>query len=154
MRDPLLRVLEKSKPGPAGDLGPPCLLWQGELNEQGYGRITVAYRKLYVHRLVWEARHGPIPGELCVMHLCDQPNCVELAHLVLGSNATNIIDRQRKGRQAKGSKNGKTLLTEEAVREIRRLAGKVRQATLAEHFGVSAEAVQDVIHRRTWRHIP
>ena len=56
----------------------------------------------YAHRMAWELEHGPIPGDLWVLHRCDNPPCVRLDHLFLGTHADNMADKVAKGRQARG----------------------------------------------------
>lgn len=62
----------------------------------------------------------------------------------------------RRGRQPQfnhaGVRNPKAHLTEEAVRIIREDGRTALE--LARAFGVSRDAVYDIKHRRTWRHIP
>lgn len=48
------------------------------------------------HRARWIAENGPT--ELVVMHICDTPFCIELAHLTVGTNSENMKDMVRKGR--------------------------------------------------------
>ncbi len=52
----------------------------------------------YAHRLAWVEVHGPIPDGLCVLHICDVRNCVNVEHLFLGTLADNNKDKARKGR--------------------------------------------------------
>jgi hypothetical protein len=53
--------------------------------------------------MAWQLTYGPIPaGEghhgTCVLHHCDNPPCVNPAHLFLGTNRDNMLDASRKGR--------------------------------------------------------
>jgi hypothetical protein len=51
-----------------------------------------------VHRLAHEAWVGPVVDGKVVMHLCDNPGCVNPDHLALGSQSKNLKDARRKGR--------------------------------------------------------
>lgn len=83
-----------------------CVEWDGYLTPKGYGRIYVrgsGYgqsngRYMLAHRWTWEQANGPVPDGMVVMHLCDNPACVELSHLRLGTQAENLADMKAKGR--------------------------------------------------------
>lgn len=79
-----------------------CWAWPGRRNKDRYGVITVrtpTYTRRYlVHRLVFEQKFGPIPRDKRVLHKCDNPPCWNPAHLFLGTQAENMRDMVRKGR--------------------------------------------------------
>ena len=87
------RLLARTAPMPDG-----CTLWTGSRDRHGYGRVQHEGRKLRVHRLAWFLHHGPIPDGLVVLHSCDVPECVAIAHLRLGTQAENLADAAEKGR--------------------------------------------------------
>lgn len=62
-------------------LGDGCWEWGGSRSDQGYGQLWHDGRKHYVHRLVYEAVHGPIPDGLALDHLCRNRACYNPAHL-------------------------------------------------------------------------
>ncbi len=76
-----------------------CLLWQGAVNEKGYGVVWWRNHRRRVHRVMFELAHGRPPRKgLEVMHSCDNPACAEPSHLSEGTTTDNAQDRQRKGR--------------------------------------------------------
>jgi hypothetical protein len=145
-----------------------CWVWTGYRDSKGYGRVGDATgRTVLVHRASYEVHVGSIPDGLCVLHHCDNPPCMNPAHLFLGTRVDNNHDMMRKGRIqrgdthwttrqperiARGPKNGLSKLTPEAVATIRReyAAGGVTHRALAERFGVSRRAVTHVLAGSTW----
>lgn len=96
---------------------------------------------------------GPIPDGMEVLHKCDNPQCVNPDHLFLGSQKDNMDDMNRKGRGAKGDKNGRRKLNSNEVAEIRSLyaAGKLYQYQIAEKFGVKQSVVSEIVNGKIWR---
>lgn len=132
-----------------------CWEWQAGKN-RGYGHFRLRGRNLYAHRVAWEITAGPIPDGLDVCHHCDNPACVNFAHLFLGDAAANMADRDAKGRGARGERMGSSKLTEAEVKKIRRTwrsAQKTYQE-LAEEYGLHHTAVRDIVLGLSWSHIP
>lgn len=77
-----------------------CFEWSGSVNRQGYGRVYVAETggRMGAHRLAWELANGKIPEGLYVCHHCDNPPCVRIDHLFLGTQEDNIRDASNKKR--------------------------------------------------------
>lgn len=132
-----------------------CWEWQGPVNRKGYGSINGHYpRREFVHRLSWMWSKGEIPTDLCVLHKCDNPRCVNPEHLFLGSLIDNALDRDRKGRCQHGETHYISKLTENQVREIRRLRGLgILYSTLVRKFKVSMSTIEDILMGRTWKHV-
>lgn len=74
-----------------------CINWIGWY-DGNYGRTKVDGKKWRVHRLVWTLHKGPIPNGLYVLHNCDNPKCVNIYHLTIGTAADNMQDKVIKGR--------------------------------------------------------
>lgn len=120
------------------------LLWDGTYRPSGRPRFVKA------HRLAWTLAYGD-PGDLQVLHRCDNPPCQNPRHLVLGSNADNIRDKVERGRCAPGDDRlgrFRRRLTDEQVAEIR-ADGAPRygdQTRLGRQYGVSAEQIRRILN--------
>src|SRR5262245_6642261 len=86
-----------------------CWEWQGRRSRDGYGRMTITESRRPhtrpAHRVAWEHFNGPIPENMLVCHKCDNPPCINPAHLFLGTHRDNFRDMREKGRSATGSRN-------------------------------------------------
>lgn len=86
-------------------LDTPCREYQGLRSREGYGRrwgwFDGLYRRVMVHRWVWEQVNGPVPDGMLVLHRCDNPPCFRYDHLFLGTHVDNCADRVAKGRSSR-----------------------------------------------------
>jgi len=135
--------------------GDSCWEWTGAHVINGYGQIWNDRQFRYAHRISWELHYGPIPQDLCVCHRCDNRGCVRPDHLFLGTNLENTLDRETKGRGAKGERQGSAKLTEAQVVNIRRLyaVGESSQRALAQQFGISKTEIARIVCGKKWRHL-
>ena len=131
-----------------------CWEWTGVRSHLGYGKVRSGGRApkcgilLLAHRAMWELTCGPIPDGLCVLHKCDNPPCVNPAHLRLGTKAENSREAIERGLMPRGIDRWNAKLTEDLVRHIRLASGS--QRAIAEQFGVSQQAVGKVKRGSTW----
>lgn len=137
-------------------VGDACWEWLGWKNKDGYGRLRIGGRKVVLaHRLAWWITHGD-PGKMLVCHHCDNPSCVRVDHLFIGTAKDNWRDMISKGRMkfVRGEKIGTAKLTQKQVTLIREeyTRGGVRQSDLALRYGVSQSSVQLILAAKNWAH--
>lgn len=140
------KLMDHSKVMPSG-----CREWQGASDSRGYGNIKSNRTTCRVHRVAYEIFNGVIPKEMVVRHTCDNPRCINYQHLKLGTYADNTADMMSRGRQATGIKNGRSKLTEQQIKEMRKSDDTLY--TLAEKYGVDFSAVWQAKKHKTWKHI-
>lgn len=139
-----------------------CWLWLDALDRDGYGRLQIAGRSHKAHRVSFELHCAPIEDGELVCHRCDNPACVNPAHLFAGSNTDNIADMVKKGRSPRvknpmvGERNGNAFLTEDQARYVLRevLLNGRRRSCVARELSASKDAIDKLCSGKTWRHLP
>ena len=144
-------------------LDQPCID-HGQVGSKGWGAYGSAYalteggrKRFKAHRLAFEAFHGYRPE--VVMHDCDNPRCVNVAHLSPGNHASNNKDRASKGRSAMNV-HSRRRLSEEQVRDIRStfIKGSPKGSSngvmaVAARHGVDPNVIYQISSRKTYRDV-
>ena len=138
-----------------------CHLWLRYRTPLGYGQTRVGGRSGYnilAHRLAWVRMHGGIPKGMGVLHKCDNPSCVNVEHLFIGTQADNMHDMSVKNRwgvrnlpRGKDHPRGTAKLTENqilAIREDRR-----HQIEIAAAYGITQSNVSRIRTKNTWSYL-
>ncbi len=135
-----------------------CWIWTSGTVAYGYGNLCINGKMQRTHRYSWELHNGPIPDGLFVLHKCDNPLCVNPAHLFLGTHQDNMDDKMSKGRHVslRGSSHGNAKLDESDVIEIRRryTSTGITQAELGREYGVDRTTISLIVRRKKWAHLP
>lgn len=133
-----------------------CWEWIGARDQDGYGIFKgevagVLFRR--AHRFSLAYHTGDLLIGTQALHSCDNPCCVNPAHLRAGTPAENMAEKVAKGRcnVPKGAGNGQAILTDEQAAAI--LADPRPYAAIAADYGVSASTVGSLKQRLSWRHV-
>ena len=127
-----------------------CWFWLGAKGRHGYGNIGAGNgMTLRAHRVSYELAYGAIPAGFVVCHQCDEPLCVNPAHLRAASQFSNLREMVDKGRAARGERSAGARLNCEPVQTIR--SSEAKQVDLARHFGVCPMTVSLAKRKLTWR---
>lgn len=141
----------------------PTLKWDGYLEVKLYDN-SGGSRTYLVHRLVLETFVGPCPeGQEC-RHLDRKRTNNSLKNICWGTPKENGEDKKRHGttnlgvrgrHYNQGEKHPTAKLTEEQVREIRRLheVERFSNCELGRRFGVHNAVISMIVHRKTWSHV-
>ena len=136
-----------------------CWPWTKCCDTGGYGRIMwVEMRPATASRLAYELTNGvTLAPNVDVCHTCDNPPCCNPAHLFAGTVMDNVRDMIRKGRNLIGERHQNARLTDEKVREIRRLCvpgdPQFGIAPLGRRFGVCERTIRVIVNGEGWRHV-
>lgn len=134
-----------------------CWEWNRNRSSQGYGLVRMKGVSVGAHCAAWiKHNQSQIPDGMVVMHLCDNPPCINPLHLSLGTYKDNTRDCAKKNRRAsqKGESNPSSKLTSESVKEIRKM--RLSGATFGELsvlFGVSRHTCAEAASGKTWGHV-
>lgn len=128
-----------------------CWEWNGARTPGGYGMISSGkgsggYRPLVASRVAWQLEYGD-PGEHVICHACDNPPCVNPAHLFIGTKADNNRDMANKKRTRNGERRPQAKISDADVKAIRKryTDGGISQAKLAREYGVTQSAISLIV---------
>lgn len=129
-----------------------CWEWQGCKVGPSYCMYGGFYHegKLHrAHRYAYELFIGSIPDNLCVLHKCDNPLCVNPNHLFLGTRKENSKDRDIKGRSKNNYRGRMTICEARSILEHYKKGMRPRQISkLFQH--ISINAIYTVVYGISW----
>jgi hypothetical protein len=130
-----------------------CWVFTGATTRGGYGELTVDGVHLLAHRVALTDAVGPPPeGRSHALHSCDNPPCVNPAHLRWGNDAENVADMRSRGRMPVGDAIPTSVLNESDVRAIRSDPRSCR--IIAQDYRVSLAQVSRIKRRERWGWLP
>jgi len=128
-----------------------CWNWLAYLDKDGYGYFNVNLASRKAHRVAYVLAHGGLKTSLLVCHSCDNPSCVNPAHLWAGTSRQNIDDMVIKSRSLIGTINPKAKLTKTKVRHILKLSQKGMFATvITKIIGCNRRTVSNILTGKQW----
>lgn len=144
--------------------GDGCWEWTGTLSvDGGYGMFYISPERptCKAHRYAWEMEFGRLNPDQLLCHKCDNPKCVRVSHLFVGTYLDNNRDMVKKER------HGRMKFTHGDVRRIRALyqrhkgprckagsprrMGDLTHARIAEWFGTSRATISHMLTGRNWK---
>ena len=122
-----------------------CMNWTGAITGDGYGLAKAFGKYMTTHRISYILANGEIPDGLCVMHSCDNHQCINPDHLSVGTVRDNIRDCIAKGRVNRPKTN--VVLPDSDVIDIFHSSDSLR--VLAKRYGVGATTICDIKNKKT-----
>ena len=130
-------------------------------SKKGYVVVTLSNPSLrtFLHRLL-AITFIPNPDNLpCVLHKDDNKDNNSIDNLYWGTNDQNVQDKVRNKKTTYGTKNGRSILTEDQVLYIREnyikgtryVLGNRKE--LADQFGISLGTMSAVVNGTNWKHL-
>lgn len=104
-------------------------------------------------RVLWEEKIGEIPAGMFVCHSCDDPRCINILHLWLGTVTENNRDAWKKGNVKVPDQRGES---GSAHKITKAQADKIRIDTrscyeIGREFGICAQSVCNIRNGKTWK---
>ena len=136
--------------------------------KRNYLKVTLTQRKtvdeprkqkaFYVHRLVAEAYIPNPEGKTDVNHIDGNPHNNNVANLEWNTRKENVNHALKIGlSKMYGSNHPLSKLTEEDVREIRKMYSKGEKGkgyiAIAKIYGVSQKTIEKIVKGKTWKRI-
>jgi hypothetical protein len=126
----------------------------------GYYRVAIQFNKIRkdqsIHRLVAIA-YIPNPDKLqYVNHINGDKLDNRVENLEWCTASENAIHSYQQGLSVavRGERHGRTFLSEQNIREIRRLySDGMSQAKIADIFNSDQSSVSAIVRRKTWGHV-
>jgi|WetSurMetagenome_2_1015567.scaffolds.fasta_scaffold15037_2 hypothetical protein len=132
-----------------------CTSHKGD--KDGYPKITRRINgkcKSYpLSRFIYGNKYGKIKKGLFVLHSCDNPKCINLQHLRVGTAKDNSMDAVKRGRIVKGEQQHLSVLTDKKVRKIKSLFPIKSDKEISKQFKVSIGTIWFIRKGLTWKHI-
>lgn len=125
-----------------------CWAWCGIKDKDGYGLFKIGKKMYRAHRLSYTISCKFDPGTLVIRHACNNPFCVNPAHLSTGETLDNIVDMVVSGRLPCAK-----LGTDDVLSIRRRVASGEPVNLLAKEYKVKERTIRNVVSGKHFWHI-
>lgn len=134
-----------------------CWNWTGSHNKSGHGdfHVSVARGKVKAQSFALELATGiPCPPGKGGCHRCDNPPCVNPAHIYYGTQLENAADMVARKRMPIGEARPNAKLLPEQIVDIReRFAGGETMTSIRADYGLSSGKVSRIVNGVDWKHV-
>ena len=125
-----------------------CWLWNAGGHKFGYGEFRSHGKLIRAHRFSYELHNGEIKNNMSVLHTCDNPKCVNPAHLYLGTQVENCRDTALRNRVG-----GRKLKPYDVIDIKNRLSKNETCASISKSYKVTQECINLIKLGKTWNHL-
>ena len=129
-----------------------CWLWLGA-NREGYGIIKVSGKQVRSSKVSWMLEFGEYPNAPCMLHKCDNPQCVNPVHVFPGTRPENSADMVSKMRQKYGEDQPQAKITEKQAIDIIHRYRRWGAVRLSREFSLSVGQIRRIANGKSWKHL-
>lgn len=132
--------------------GDDCISWPFCHDRKGYARYSANGLSMTASRYMCIQAHGEPPEGYEAAHSCGNGNggCLNPRHLRWATRSENHMDKIGHGTATRGSQQVTSKLTEDDVREIRRLRGEMSSKAIAAIFNVHPGTIDHIFYGESW----
>lgn len=135
-----------------------CWVWTATKVRDGYGQISLGGKRMPAHRLSYLIFRGKIKKGNYICHHCDNPPCVNPAHLFSGTSSDNRRDCFSKKRHKiiSGAKHYNSKLNRTQVLEIKEFHAKnpnIQFKHSAKKYSVTRQCIRLIVKGINWKQV-
>lgn len=129
-----------------------CWICTSHALSSGYPVIVRGKRLKKISRIMYKKYKGRIPEGMVIRHTCDNPACINPAHLIKGTQSDNMRDKKERGRSTRGEKSERTELTDKQVLEIFKNPDKPIKYYMKK-YNTTYTAIVKILDGTNWKHL-
>jgi DNA-binding CsgD family transcriptional regulator len=125
-----------------------CTRWKGRQDKDGYPMYAYQSKDWRASRLLWTITWGDLQDGLLVRHTCDNPACLNIDHLLIGTPKQNTSDALKRNRMVGPRKIN--LKEQASINEL--ISKGYSKAEIARTLGVSDSTITNYTRGKQVRH--